>query len=213
MIRYEDMTPSQQQVELNSLYAAYEQVKSEGLKLDMSRGKPSKAQLDTVMPLLQELTTVEDCMDGKLDVRNYGELLGTPAARAYFADLLDVKVENIFDGGCASLQLMYDLLSKACINGLKNSPKPWAKLDKVKFLCPSPGYDRHFKVCESLGIEMLYIPMTAVGPDMDKVEAAIQDPDVKGMWCVPKYSNPDGIVYPMETLVRIARLKIGRAHV
>lgn len=204
---YAMMTREQQQTLLAQLQEEYAKVKALGLKLDMSRGKPSKAQLDMVSDILHVLNDASDCMDGKLDVRNYGELMGTPSLRVYFADLLGVKVENVFDGGCASLQLMYDLLSKACINGLYHSPKPWAKLDRVKFLCPSPGYDRHFKVCESLGIEMIYIPMTEEGPDMDLVEEAIKDPEVKGMWCVPKYSNPDGIIYSEKTIQRLVNMK------
>ena len=204
---YAQMERSEQSTLLAQLKEEYEKVKAMGLKLDMSRGKPSKAQLDMVSDILTVLNTAEDCMDGKLDVRNYGELMGTHACRAYFADVLGVKEENVFDGGCASLQLMYDLLSKACINGLIHSPRAWAKEDQVRFLCPAPGYDRHFKVCESLGIAMEYIPMTEEGPDMDAVEKAIADPTVKGMWCVPKYSNPDGIVYSDEVIDRIAHLK------
>ena len=204
---YAQMERSEQSTLLAQLKEEYEKVKAMGLKLDMSRGKPSKAQLDMVSDILTVLNTAEDCMDGKLDVRNYGELMGTHACRAYFADVLGVKEENVFDGGCASLQLMYDLLSKACINGLLHSPRAWAKEDQVRFLCPAPGYDRHFKVCESLGIAMEYIPMTEEGPDMDAVEKAIADPMVKGMWCVPKYSNPDGIVYSDEVIDRIAHLK------
>ena len=149
---YAQMERSEQSTLLAQLKEEYEKVKAMGLKLDMSRGKPSKAQLDMVSDILTVLNTAEDCMDGKLDVRNYGELMGTHACRAYFADVLGVKEENVFDGGCASLQLMYDLLSKACINGLLHSPRAWAKEDQVRFLCPAPGYDRHFKVCESLGI-------------------------------------------------------------
>ena len=204
---YAQMERSEQSTLLAQLKEEYEKVKAMGLKLDMSRGKPSKAQLDMVSDILTVLNTAEDCMDGKLDVRNYGELMGTHACRAYFADVLGVKEENVFDGGCASLQLMYDLLSKACINGLLHSPRAWAKEDQVRFLCPAPGYDRHFKVCESLGIAMEYIPMTEEGPDMDAVEKAIADPTVKGMWCVPKYSNPDGIIYSHKVIDRLVKMQ------
>ena len=177
------------------------------LSLNMARGKPSKMQLDMVSDLLTVLTDPAGCVDGGVDARNYGELTGLPSAKKLFAEILDTKPEEIFVGGNASLNLMYDLIAKAYTHGLRHSPRPWAKEPVVRFLCPAPGYDRHFKISESFGMELIYIPMTPTGPDMDAVEQAVQDPAVKGMWCVPKYSNPDGIVYSDETIDRIAALK------
>lgn len=184
----------------------FDALKGLGLKLDMSRGKPSSAQVDLSNDLFKMPLDGNYKMDG-IDARNYGNLEGLPSARAYFADLLGTKAEEIFVGGNASLTLMYDVIAKAYTHGLLHSKTPWAKLDRVKFLCPSPGYDRHFKICETFGMEMIVIPMTEQGPDMDAVEKAVQDPQVKGMWCVPKYSNPDGIVYSDATVRRIAHLR------
>lgn len=207
MTTYTARTKAELQTEVNSVRAKFEELKARGLKLDMSRGKPGKAQLDMVMDMFDTLKSNEDYLDGALDVRNYGELTGIPSAKVYFADVLGCKPSEVIVGGNASLNLMYDLISKAFTHGLLHSEKPWAKLDGVKFLCPSPGYDRHFGVTATFGVEMITIPMTSEGPDMDAVEAAIKDPMVKGMWCVPKYSNPDGIVYSAKTLARIANMK------
>ena len=197
--------------QLKAEHAAVEQkfqaLKAKNLKLDMSRGKPGKEQLDLVSDMLTVLSKPEDCIVNGFDVRNYGELTGLPCAKAFFAELLGCKPEECFIGGNASLTLMYDTVSKAYTHGLLHSEKPWCKLDKVKFLCPSPGYDRHFKVSETFGMEMITIPMTETGPDMDAVEEAVKDPAVKGMWCVPKYSNPEGVIYSAETIDRIAHLK------
>lgn len=204
---YASMTKDEQLAELKALQEKYAAFKAKGLSLNMARGKPSSEQLDIVSDMLTVLSKPEDCYDGKLDVRNYGELLGIPSARALFADILDTVPEKVIVGGSASLQLMFDLISKAYTHGLLHSPAPWAKLDKVKFLCPAPGYDRHFGISESFGMELITVPMTAEGPDMDVVEALARDPEVKGMWCVPKYSNPDGIIYSAETIRRIASLQ------
>mgnify|MGYP000814599289 CR=1 FL=1 len=156
---------------------------------------------------MAQLTRPEDYLAGGLDTRNYGELAGIPEARALFAEILGCRAEQVFVGGNASLQLMYDTISKAYTHGLLHSERPWCREPVVKFLCPAPGYDRHFKVTESFGFELVTIPMTDEGPDMDAVEKAIQDPAVKGMWNVPKYSNPDGIIYSAETIRRIASMK------
>ncbi len=207
MATYEAMDAGQRKAEYQALESQFAACKAKGLKLDMSRGKPGKEQLDIVAGLLTVLTTPEDCIADGMDTRNYGALDGIPSAKRLFAELLGVQPEEVFVGGNASLQLMYDTISKAFTHGLLHSETPWAKLEKVKFLCPSPGYDRHFKVTQSFGVELITIPMTPQGPDMDAVEAAIQDPAVKGMWCVPKYSNPEGIIYSDATIARIAAMK------
>ncbi len=206
-MEYSSMSKAQLQAEYDAVAKDFEALKAKGLNLDMSRGKPSKAQLDLVSGILTTLTTPEECMAEGTDVRNYGELAGLPCARKYFAEILGCQPDECFIGGNASLTLMYDTIAKAYTHGLLHSEKPWAKLDKVKFLCPAPGYDRHFKISQSFGMEMITIEMTETGPDMDAVEEAVKDPAVKGMWCVPKYSNPEGVVYSEETIRRIAGLK------
>ena len=207
MKKYTEMTPQERQAEYAAVQAKFEQLKGMGLSLNMARGKPGKVQLDLVTPIFGLLTKQEDFVSDGIDVRNYGEVAGIPAARRLFADILGCKPEQVFVGGNASLQLMYDAVSKAFTHGLAHSEKPWCKLDKVKWICPVPGYDRHFKVTESFGVEMIAVPMTAEGPDMDKVEELIKDPAVKGMWNVPKYSNPEGVVYSAETVRRLAAMK------
>jgi len=205
---YEHRTAAELREEYEKVQAHFESLKAGGLKLNMARGKPGKEQLDLVSGILTVLQNPDDCIsDDGIDTRNYGELTGIPEAKVYFADLLGCKPEECFVGGNSSLTLMYDTVSKAYTHGLLHSEKPWAKLDKVKFLCPCPGYDRHFKVTETFGAEMINVPMTPNGPDMDLVEELIRDPEVKGMWCVPKYSNPDGIIYSAETVRRIAAMK------
>ena len=207
MKKYTDMSLQERQAEYAAVQAEYEKLKAMGLSLNMARGKPSKVQLDLVTPIFSLLTKPEDFVSDGIDVRNYGEVAGIPAARRLFADILGCKPEQVFVGGNASLQLMYDAVSKAFTNGLLHSEKPWCKLDKVKWICPVPGYDRHFKVTESFGVEMISVPMTADGPDMDQVETLIKDPAVKGMWNVPKYSNPEGVIYSAATIDRLAKMK------
>ncbi len=185
----------------------YDQLKAQGLKLNMARGKPSKQQLDLVSGILTAVQTIDDCMDGGIDARNYGELAGLPSARAYWADILDCKPEQVFVGGVASLNLMYDVVARAYTHGLPHSPRPWCREEKVKFLCPCPGYDRHFAIGESVGAELIPVPMTPTGPDMDVVEELVKDPQGKLIWTVPKYSNPDGVIYSDETVRRFANLK------
>ena len=204
---YQNLTPAQLREEYAAVKAQFDALKAKELKLNMARGKPGKEQLDLVSDILSILKTPEDCISGGVDARNYGELSGLKEAKEYWADVLGCKPEECFIGGNASLTLMYDLVSKGYTHGLARSEKPWCRLDTVKWLCPAPGYDRHFKITESFGFELITIPMTPIGPDMDKVEEAVKDPAVKGMWCVPKYSNPDGIVYSDETIARIAALK------
>ncbi|MDE7245375.1 MAG: aminotransferase class I/II-fold pyridoxal phosphate-dependent enzyme [Oscillospiraceae bacterium] len=206
-MEYQSMNREQLSAEFDAVSKKFAELKNKNLKLDMSRGKPGKEQLDLVSDMLTVLSKPEDCVEGGLDVRNYGELTGLPCAKKLFAEILGCKPEECFIGGNASLNLMYDTIAKAYTHGLLHSEKPWAKLDTVKFLCPSPGYDRHFKVTQSFGMELITIPMTADGPDMDAVEEAVKDPAVKGMWCVPKYSNPDGIIYSAGTISRIAHLR------
>ncbi|MDR0947245.1 MAG: aminotransferase class I/II-fold pyridoxal phosphate-dependent enzyme [Ruminococcus sp.] len=182
--------------------------KSQGLKLNMSRGVHSTEQLDLSMPILEVLHSSADMMseDGT-DCRNYGNLTGISEAKRLFASLLGVKDTEIIIGGNSSLALMYDTVSRAFSHGVYGSVLPWGKLPKVKFLCPVPGYDRHFGICENFSIEMINIPMSAAGPDMDLVEKLVaEDDSIKGIWCVPLYSNPDGIIYSDETVKRFAAL-------
>ena len=193
--------------EYDKVSAEYEGWKAKGLKLNMARGKPSKQQLDLVSGILTALTSAEECVDSGVDARNYGELKGLESARALFAEILGCKTSQVFAGGNSSLQLMYDTVSKAYTHGLLHSEKPWCKEESVKWLCPAPGYDRHFRVSQSFGMELIPISMTPDGPDMDAVEAAVRDPAVKGIWCVPKYSNPQGYTYSDETVRRFANLK------
>ena len=207
MMKYTDMTAQQRKAEYAAVLAEYEKQKALGLKLNMARGKPGREQLDMVTDLCNILVKPEDFISDGIDSRNYGNVDGLPAAKALFAEILGCKPEQCFVGGNASLQLMYDTVAKAYSNGLLHSEKPWSKLEKVKWLCPAPGYDRHFKVTQSFGAELITVPMTENGPDMDVVEELIKDPAVKGMWNVPKYSNPDGIIYSDETIRRIAAMK------
>ena len=204
---YRDWTKAELAAEKTAVTAHFDDLKAQALKLNMARGKPGKEQLDLVSDILTVLQTPEDCQVDGIDARNYGELTGLPSAKALWADILGCKPEECFIGGNASLTLMYDTISKAYTHGLLHSRPPWCKLDTVKWLCPSPGYDRHFKVTESFGFELITVPMTPTGPDMDMVEELVKDSAVKGMWCVPKYSNPDGIIYSDETIDRIAHLK------
>ncbi len=207
MKTYASMDRASLELEYRSLLAQYEALQAKKLHLDMSRGKPSAAQLDMVSDILTVLKDSQDCIHNGIDARNYGELSGLPCAKAYWADVLGCRPAETFVGGAASLTLMYDLISKAYTHGLLSSERPWCKEEKVKFLCPAPGYDRHFRITESFGADLITIPMGEDGPDMDTVEAYVKDPSVKGIWCVPKYSNPQGIIYSADTIRRIAGLK------
>lgn len=204
---YADYTRSERCAEYAALQEQYDAWKAKGLSLNMARGKPSRTQLDMVSGILTVLQSPEDCFDGALDVRNYGELTGIPSAKRLFAELLGVTPSQVLVGGSASLNLMYDLIAKAWTHGLLHSPRPWSQEPVVRFLCPAPGYDRHFRVSQSFGMELIPIAMTPDGPDMDAVEAAVRDPAVKGIWCVPKYSNPQGYTYSAETVDAFAALK------
>ena len=207
MIPYSSMNTDELTLELTRLRAHYDACKAQKLKLNLARGKPSQIQLDVAGELLNVIQSNEDCFDDGLDTRNYGELAGLPAARRYWADVLDCKPEQTFVGGAASLNLMFDVISRAYTHGLLDSARPWCREETVKFLCPSPGYDRHFRITEFFGAQLITVPMTPEGPDMDLVEELVKDPQVKGIWCVPKYSNPDGIIYTDEVIHRFANLK------
>ena len=192
----------------DELEKEYKEAASKGLKLDMSRGKPAAKQLDLSRDMLDVVNSSSDlkCEDG-VDVRNYGILDGISEAKKIMADILGVSSDNVIVFGNASLNIMYDMVSRAMLFGILGST-PWSKLDKVKFLCPVPGYDRHFAITELFGVEMINIPMKADGPDMDLVEKYVNnDESVKGIWCVPKYSNPQGITYSDEVVKRFAALK------
>ncbi len=190
------------------LMVEYEDAKAKGLSLDMSRGKPSPMQLDLTMDMMDTLTSESELVtENGFDCRNYGVLDGIPEAKKLIADMVSVSPENVIVFGNASLPIMYDTISRSMIHGVMGST-PWCKLDKVKFLCPAPGYDRHFAITQHFGIEMITIPMTENGPDMDMVEKLVsEDAAIKGMWCVPKYSNPLGVSYSDETVRRLAAMK------
>ena len=203
---YATLTPAERNGEYARLQGRFDALKAKGLSLNMARGKPGKQQLDLASDIFGLMQDPKDYVSGGMDVRNYGEMRGLPAARALFADILGCKPEQVFAGGNSSLQLMYDTIAKAYTHGMLHSPRPWCKEETVKWLCPAPGYDRHFKVTETFGFELVTIPMTESGPDMDAVEEAVKDPAVKGIWCVPKYSNPEGVIYSEDTIRRLAAL-------
>lgn len=208
MKSYQEMTREELLQEKAELEAAYAEIKELGLALDMSRGKPSAEQLDLSMGLLDAVdsSTVVESENGT-DLRNYGILDGIPEAKRLIGEMVGAKPENVIVYGNSSLNIMYDQIARAEIFGICGNT-PWSKLDKVKFLCPVPGYDRHFAITENFDIEMISIPMSEDGPDMDLVEKYVNnDPAVKGIWCVPKYSNPQGVVYSDETVRRFANLK------
>ncbi len=208
MKKYTDMTREELQAEYEAVSAQYEQLKSLGLHLDMSRGKPNPAQLDLSMGMLRmDPFTLIHTRKGT-DVRNYGELAGVDEAKELFAELLGVGTNQVIMGGQSSLNLMYDTVVKALTLGVYGGKEPWGKQGKLKFLCPVPGYDRHFAICQEFGIEMINIPMLEDGPDMEMVRNYVEkDPSIKGIWCVPKYSNPQGITYSDDTVRAFAALK------
>lgn len=205
-MRYSDLNKEALRAELARVQQDYEALRGYKLNLNLTRGKPETAQLALSNDMFRTLDDGDFDIDG-MDTRNYGELAGLPSCRKLFADILFCKPEEVILGNNASLQLMYDLIAKAYTHGLKNSVRPWSKEEKVKFLCPFPGYDRHFNVSKSFGMELVPVPMDEKGPNMDLVEELVKDASVKGMWCVPKFSNPDGYVYPLETCQRIAALR------
>ena len=205
---YQELSKEELLALREELLKSYAEEKAKGLKLDMSRGKPSVAQLDMGMDIFDVLNSQShmDSSEG-IDVRNYGVLDGLTEAKHMMADIMGVSAEHVIVYGNASLNVMYDAVSSAMTHGVMGHT-PWCKLDKVKFLCPAPGYDRHFAITEHFGIEMITVPMTPQGPDMDMVERLVEeDESIKGIWCVPKYSNPQGYTYSDETVRRFANLK------
>lgn len=208
MKAYQDMSKEELISLKEELSGQYQEAKAKGLKLDMSRGKPAPAQLDMERDFLDVIHPDTDLKtESGIDCRNYGLLDGIPEAKKLIGDMLGVPADQVIVCGNASLNVMYDTVARSMLFGVMGST-PWCKLDKVKFLCPVPGYDRHFAITEQFGIEMINIPMTQDGPDMDLVEKYVNsDPAVKGIWCVPKYSNPQGVVYSDETVRRFAALK------
>lgn len=207
MTAYQNLTKEELLQKQKELTTKFAQIKAENLYLDMSRGRPSAAQLDLVKGLMDVLNSDSDmkCESG-IDCRNYGVLEGIPEAKRLLSEMMEVPCDQIIIYGNSSLNVMFDTVARSMTHGVMGST-PWCKLDKVKFLCPVPGYDRHFAITEYFGIEMINIPMTEDGPDMDLVEQYVNnDPSVKGIWCVPKYSNPQGITYSDEVVRRFARL-------
>ncbi len=202
-----DMTKEQLSALKNELTVKYDEVKQQGLSLDMSRGKPGKDQLDLTTDMLNVMVKDDDCItENGFDCRNYGVLDGIPECKKLFADLLQVDAKNVIVGGSSSLNLMYDYLNQCMFMGVAGC-EPWSKQGKVKFICNVPGYDRHFAITEYFGIEMISVEMTNDGPDVDKIRELVKDPMVKGMFCVPKYSNPNGVTYSDDVVKALASLK------
>ena len=206
---YQSMSRQELESLRDRLLSKYNEYKADGIKLDMARGKPDKQQLDISEEILGLITKNEQCIasDGT-DCRNYGGLDGLSSAKELFADVFGLRAENIILGGNSSLNMMYDTVARAYTFGFCDSERPWCREEKIKFLCPSPGYDRHFAICELFGIEMITVAMNDDGPDMETVKKYVEsDSAVRGIWCVPKYSNPTGIVYSDDVVRAFAALK------
>lgn len=207
MKNFKDLTKDELKNEIEILQKRYDEFKAQNLKLDMARGKPCSEQLDLSMDILDIPAKQLRKSANGTDCFNYGILDGLPEAKALFAEMLEVSTDEIIVGGNSSLNLMYDAISRAMSLGILGCT-PWSRQERVKFLCPSPGYDRHFAICELFGIEMIIIDMKQDGPDMDAIEKLVsEDESIKGIWCVPKYSNPDGITYSDQVVDRFANLK------
>lgn len=207
MKNYLKMTREELREEYSSLKNKYEPYVKMGLSLDLSRGKPNSDQLDVSQALLTAPLTRRECFDGNVDCRNYGILDGLPGMKKLFSEMLGIPENYITVGGNSSLQLMYDAISRAMLFGVLGSERPWCQEKGLKWICVTPGYDRHFRITETFGFELISVPMTDDGPDMDMVEEIVGDPKVKGIWCVPKYSNPTGNTYSDETVRRLASMK------
>lgn len=209
MQSYQQLSQAELSLLHQELLKKYEAFCQKGLKLDMSRGKPATDQLDISDEMLDTLTSKSSkkALDN-MDCRNYGDFDGIPECKALFCEMLGVSMDELFIFGNSSLSIMYDAIGKMMLHGVRPGAKPWCHTTKRKFLCPAPGYDRHFSITECFGFEMIPIEMTPEGPDMDTVERLVaSDPDIKGIWCVPKYSNPQGITYSDETVRRFANMK------
>lgn len=205
-MQFSEMTREQLINEYNNLKKEYQEIKNQGLKLDMSRGKPAPDQLDLSMDMLKQVIGVCDCKtENGFDCRNYGVLDGITECKKLFADMLEVPSENIIIGGTSSLALMFDYITQCMLTG--SGDKPWSQQGEIKFICNVPGYDRHFSICEYYGIKMISVPLLSDGPDVEKIAELVKDPSVKGMFCVPKYSNPTGITYSDEKVRALAALK------
>lgn len=207
-MNYLETSKNELNIELERMQAEYKKYQDMDLNLDMSRGKPGSSQLDLSEGMLTVLSTKEDCKAvSGLDCRNYGILDGVPEMKEIFAKVLGVDTSEVMIGGNSSLNMMFDTISTMMTANV-NGGTPWCKLDKIKWLCPVPGYDRHFSITEYFGFEMITVPMTSQGPDMDIIEKLVsEDSSIKGIWCVPKYSNPQGVTYSDETVTRFAKLK------
>lgn len=208
-MQYSEMGKQELLSERESVAAKHRAFVAAGHRLDLSRGKPAADQLSLSMAMLNESFSEADCQIAGIDARNYGEPWGLPGMRAFWSELTGIPAEQIIIGGNSSLNLMYDTVARAMLFGTVGSPRPWCLEPERKFLCPSPGYDRHFAITEALGFTLIPVPMLADGPDMDEVERLAADPTVKGIWCVPKYANPTGITYSDEVVNRFASMKTG----
>ena len=209
MKRFDELSPCERRKVYSELSASYEEYKAKGLSLDLSRGKPNGTQLDISNGLLTvDLTDSYKTRDG-FDCRNYGIVDGLPEMKEFFADVMGLRKEDIMVGGNSSLQLMFDSLMRAMVFGVYGSERPWSQEKGLKWICVAPGYDRHFRITEKLGFEMLTVKMGKDGPDMDEVERLARDPKVKGIWCIPKYSNPTGYTYSDEVVERLVTMQCG----
>jgi len=208
-MNYLSLDGAARKAELDTLYAEYNKIKAEGISLDLSRGKPGADQLDITMGMLGVISHSNDCFtETGFDCRNYGNLDGLPEAKRLFSELLGIAPERIFIGGNSSLNMMYDTIARAMIYGMGEGNEPWCKQGAIKFICLTPGYDRHFAICETFGIDMIPVELREDGPDMEVIRELVQnDPQIKGIWCVPKYSNPTGTVFSDEVVRQFAALK------
>ena len=210
MSNFNSLSGEEKKELLEALLSRYNEYKSKGLSLDLSRGKPNSEQLDISQGLLSVPMTKEQCVsEAGLDCRNYGVVDGLPEMKKLFSEVFGLDPNYIMIGGNSSLQLMYDTLMRAFVFGLKDSPRPWGQEAGLKWICVTPGYDRHFRITELLGFELISVPMTKDGPDMELVESLARDPKVKGIWCIPKYSNPSGNTYSDETVRRLVKMECG----